>query len=409
MKVPLAAGEPLHPEKWNSVRMQLMFDCCKWDIQSEDHCVVSDFPLLLEEREWLSLAHLAENLTQEALAAEREIYSRPELHAELGLSGGIRRVLRNSSLDDFPTGTARVMRFDFHFTPQGWQISEVNADVPGGFIEGSSLNDLMACTCPHDSIPPNPATAYMDLISSLARKSEVVGLVHATAHYDDRQVMEYLARGIRPRGVQPVVVSPSHLKWASGVARIESAFASAQPGMLVRFFPAEWLPNLRPASAWRSWFCGGKTPMSNPGSAILIQSKRFPLIWEKLKTPLRTWRNLLPETKRPTEVPIDSSEWVFKPVFGRVGEDIAIRGVTEQRAYDEITKDVKRHPDKYVAQRRFDAVPIETPAGRRFGCIGVFTLDGRAVGAYGRIASKPLIDQDAQDVAILLRRGDGSH
>jgi len=44
-------------------------------------------------------------------------------------------------------------------------------------------------------------------------------------------------------------------------------------------------------------------------------------------------------------------KWVFKPVFGRVGEDVAIAGVTEQRAYKEIIRDVSRHPVNWIAQR----------------------------------------------------------
>jgi len=152
--------------------------------------------------------------------------------------------------------------------------------------------------------------------------------------------------------------------------------------------------------------CGGKTPMSNPRHAILIQSKRFPLVWKELKTPLPTWQSLLPETQSPSEISPGSQDWVFKPVFGRVGEDIAIVGVTEQRAYKEIIKDVKRHPHDWIAQRRFDTLPLETCGGLRYACLGIFTLDGRAVGAYGQIASKPLNDHDAQDIAVLIRRKD---
>jgi len=146
--------------------------------------------------------------------------------------------------------------------------------------------------------------------------------------------------------------------------------------------------------------------MSNPGYAILIQSKRFPLVWDKLKSRLPTWRLLLPETRYPVEVPIDSTEWVFKPIFGRVGEDVGIKGVTEQREYLEIVRDVRRHPDYWIAQRRFDALPVESEGGLRYPCLGVFTVDGHVAGAYGRVASKPLIDQSAQDVAVLIREKD---
>ena len=166
--------------------------------------------------------------------------------------------------------------------------------------------------------------------------------------------------------MQAIVLSPNHLKWDSGFARIASSFAAVIPTLLVRFFPAEWLPNLRPASSWEPWFCGGKSPMSNPGQAILIQSKRFPLVWNELRTHLPTWRSLLPETKFPEDISPGSQHWVLKPVFGRVGEDVAIAGVTEQRAYEEILKDVKRHPNDWIAQRRFDTLPLETHSGVRY-------------------------------------------
>lgn len=386
--------------------MRLMFDCCKWDIQSEDHSVVADYPLLLEKDEWDSIARLAEKLAQEVSAAEQELLCRPDLHARLGLPDSIRKTLKKCSSEWIPSGAARVMRFDFHLTPEGWRISEVNADVPGGFIEASGLMELMASHYSSYSIPPNPASAYIEAIASATGEASAIGLVHATAHYDDRQVMEYLARGLQRRGMRAVVAGPAHLKWESGFARIMSSFGSVKPGLLVRFFPAEWLPNLRPRSAWGAWFCGGKTLMSNPGSAILIQSKRFPLTWKDLKTPLPTWQTLLPETRCPAEVTIDSDDWVLKPVFGRVGEDIAISGVTEQRAYKAIIKDAKRHPANWAAQRRFATVPIETHEGMRYGCLGLFTLDGHTIGAYGRIAAKPLIDHDAQDIAVLVSRKD---
>ena len=93
------------------------------------------------------------------------------------------------------------MRFDFHFTPEGWRISEVNADVPGGFIEASGFVELMAEYYPDYSIPPNPAEAYEEALALAAGKGAAIGLVHATAHYDDRQVMQYLAKGSSAKGV----------------------------------------------------------------------------------------------------------------------------------------------------------------------------------------------------------------
>ena len=406
MEIPLRAGAQLHPKDWESVRLRLMFDCCKWDIQSEDHSVVADFPLFLEEEEWNRLASLAEKMTAELLAAERELLSRPDLHGRLGLPRAIESVLKKCSPEKSPAGAARVMRFDFHMTPEGWRISEVNSDVPGGFIEAAGFTELMAGYYPGYSRLPNPATLYLDAIASGIGEASTVALVHATAHCDDRQVMEYLGRGLRQRGMEVVPVAPNHLQWESGFARIETIFAAARPKLLVRFFPAEWLPNLRPPSIWEPWFSCGKTPMSNPGPAILIQTKRFPLVCREFKIALPIWQSLLPETRCPSEIAPESPDWVFKPVFGRVGEDIAIADVTEPQTYKQILKNVKRHPRNWVAQKRFASLPLETPCGVRYACLGVFTVDGHAAGIYGRIAAKPLIDQEAQDVAVFIQGRD---
>ena len=143
--------------------------------------------------------------------------------------------------------------------------------------------------------------------------------------------------------------------------------------------------------------------MSNPGSAVLVQSKRFPVVWDELDTKLSTWRTLLPETKSPGKLPGLSEDWVLKPVLGRVGQDIGIDGVTEPRALKQIIHAAKRHPTEWVAQRRFQTLPLQTAVGDREACLGMYTVDGRAAGTYGRIATKPLIDHDAQDIAVLLR------
>lgn len=404
MNLPWSVERPLPPEEWKSVRLRLMFDCCKWDIQSEDHCVAADFPLILDEEQWKLIASEAEQLSREVLAAEGELLSRPDLHRAIGIPRPIRRLLRQCVPGTIPLGAARVMRFDFHFTREGWRISEVNADVPGGFIEASGFTEMMSEYYPAYAVPPNPAKAYVAAVTKAAGDGTAVALVHATAHYDDCQVMQYLAQEFHKRGTQALPVSPAHLKWQCGYAEITGPFLG-KAGLLVRFFPAEWLPNLRLKACWGPWFRGGNMPMSNPGTALLIQSKRFPIVWSELRTSLTGWRALLPETNCPTNAPIGGEEWVFKPVFGRAGEDVGIAGVTETREYKEIVAAVRRAPSCWVAQKRFDVLPLETECGPRYVCLGVFTVDGEAVGAYGRISGKPLIDQDAQDIAVLCEKG----
>ena len=63
---------------------------------------------------------------------------------------------------------------------------------------------------------------------------------------------------------------------------------------------------------------------------------------------------------------------------------------------------VRRRPQDWVAQRRFQAVPMPTDDGPLYPCIGVYTVDGQVAGAYGRLATKPVVDATALDTAVLL-------
>jgi uncharacterized membrane protein YjfL (UPF0719 family) len=59
--------------------------------------------------------------------------------ARLGLPSPVRRALRAYRSHGASSEAARLMRFDFHFSEEGWRISEVNCDVPGGLNEASGF------------------------------------------------------------------------------------------------------------------------------------------------------------------------------------------------------------------------------------------------------------------------------
>ena len=152
------------------------------------------------------------------------------------------------------------------------------------------------------------------------------------------------------------------------------------------------------------WFAGSKTPLSNPGRGIIVQSKRFPLTWDSLKCALPTWRRLLPESRCPSQLrEVESEKWVVKPAFGRVGEDVAIAGVSGTAEYRQILRTMRGEPGQWIAQRRFEVVPVPTDDGDVFPCVGVYTVNGKFAGLYGRAARLPLINENAWDVAILVR------
>jgi glutathionylspermidine synthase len=399
----LRAGSNLPSKDWFEIQKRVIFDFCKWDIQCEDHSVLAPFPLLLEGATSEFLDTAAEALSREALEAEAEILGRPELLERLGLPRAIRKVLQEHACNVSATPSVRVMRFDFHPTPDGWRISEVNADVPGGFVEASGWNSLFAGKWPGAVAPPAPSEAYASAILAKVGADALVGFVHATAYSDDRQVMRHLARCFFRHGLRTCLLSPAHLRWNDGHAEIRSAFASGGPDVLVRFFPAEWLPNLSADHFWKPYFLATQTLLSNPGSAIVLQSKRFPLVWDELRADLSTWRRLLPETREPVELngALDDF-WLLKPALGRVGEGVGIHGITPSIDFQVIAKEARRHPQEWIAQKRFAILPLITEAGAKYPCVGVFTVGGKAAGYYGRIADTPIINQNAQDVAVLV-------
>ena len=401
MVTPWIPVEPLADAEYASLRRRAIFECHKWDPQVGDTNVVARAPLVLRAEAWTEVTALAEALARETLAAESELVSRPDLHTHLGLPRAVRGALRQASSSGAPAHAPRLIRFDFHDTDEGWKISEANTDVPGGLNEASGFARLMAPHYPWACSTGDPAAAYCDALLQCAGPSSVIALVHATAYSDDQQMVSCLSRTLEAAGAVTHLASPSHIGWRHGRAWLEAAWWSGPLDLVVRFFPSEWLPLLPRRCAWPMFFSGGSTPLANPATAILTQSKRFPLIWDALRTPLPTWRALLPETHDPRQVPWRGDpEWLLKPALGRVGEGIGLAGVASAKDMTKIQRGATWWPGQWVAQRRFNA-RSHASAAPSFACLGVYTVDGRVVGAYGRTAQRPLIDGQAADAAVL--------
>ena len=118
---------------------------------------------------------------------------------------------------------------------------------------------------------------------------------------------------------------------------------------------------------------------------------------------MTTWRTLLPETRDPRHAAMEKRRWVDRQnglvqhrrncVHARPGQ---AQDVAADSARDFI------FPRGWVAQRRFDASPLDSPVGGIYPCLGVYTVDGKAAGIYGRFSTKPLIDYSAVDAAVLV-------
>ncbi|MBI5529736.1 MAG: glutathionylspermidine synthase family protein [Deltaproteobacteria bacterium] len=406
MESPWHSTDSLPPDVLRKIRLKTIFDCCKWDPQIGDFPALAAFPIILDARQWRTIAAAAEAMSVEILQAETEVLRSPGLHGGLGLPGAMLREFRRVPESFDPPRAVRVMRFDFHYTTEGWRVSEVNTDVPGGFVEGSGFSRQVAGCFPTCGLPGDPAGSYMGALVSRCAPDAAVAFVYATGYADDRQVVQYLANQARRLGAAPIFGSPTQLVWTSGRAAIQNDGEMRPVDAIVRFFPAEWLPNLPRSCVWANLVGGSRTPISNPVSAILTQSKRFPLIWDELATRMKNCRTWIPETRKPGDEPCGGGdEWVLKPAFGRVGDGVLIQDVTSPREAENIGRQMHRHPERWVRQRRFVPVPLEHQEDLFYPCIGVFTVDGRAAGAYGRVARRPLVDQYAQDAAVLIRDG----
>ena len=402
MSGPWVPVEPLNAPAFAELRRRAIVDCCKWDPQVGDICAIARAPLVVTRAAWNDVVRIAEALAGETLAAERELIERPDLHRALGLPRAARRALGRAARLGPATGAARLVRFDFHFTTDGWRISEANCDVPGGLNEASGLP---AAIGPHYAWARpvgDPADAYARAIAAQAGPGGTVALAHATAYSDDQQMMLFVARRLEAMGIATHLASPSHLRWRGGRAYLETAWWKGPLDLVMRFFPAEWLGELPAACGWPLLFAGARTPLSNPATAMLTQTKRFPLVWDRLRTPLETWRAHLPETRDPRDAPWrTSNDWIVKPALGRVGEGIGMADAISAADMRRITRLARWWPAAWIAQRRFRVVPIRSGGRDLFPCLGVYTLDGRAIGAYGRLGGVPLIDARAADAAVL--------
>lgn len=378
----LRAGAALEPAAYARLTHRAVFECCKWTLAAHDTPTIARFPLLVTRAHYTGLARIAEALAAEALAAELELLRRPELAAGLGLP----EALRDELVSARPSSASRYLRIDFHPTREGHRITEANTDVCGGLIEGSGLSKLWQQLGAGEP-PGDPLAVLSESLRARHGAGARVGLMHLPRFVDDRQLVEFVAKGFERAGLQPLPFDAA-LPWPEELAAV------------YRYFPAEWLPMLDAALPWRELVRGNAT--TNPLSTLFTATKRFPLVWAALETQLPMWRQYLPRTTEVSPGCERDANAVLKPALGNEGTHVCIDGVSGPKQRRAIAAAAQRAPSQWVQQERFESVPLETPDGPRHVCVGIYVVDGKAAGAYGRLASQPLIGADAQDAVVLL-------
>jgi len=371
---------------FQNYRMNVMFDGYKWDLQAGEQSTISDKVLLLEPNEAYFLAEQAVLLYHETIKMEYALQKSPELVMATGVSAQMTDALCNCNYD--PAEHIRFMRFDFHPTIDGWQISEVNSDVPAGYPEASVLPVLAQPYFNGYHQYGNFGDIMQKRLASLITPGATIVYLHDTHTVEDYQILHYLGDLMEKSNYKSIYASPKHVKWEGGRA--------VDIGGIVRYFPVEWMEFDKDVN-WAG-FISSQTPSCNHPIALLTQSKRLPLVWDELGINVPTWKKLLPETKCASLLS-NKSGWILKPAFGRVGEGINIPGTMPAQEEQEIYKSAKGEPLQWVAQKMFESMPID---GLHVN-VGVFVIDGYYAGMYARVSSSPRIDEDASEVPILVR------
>ncbi len=389
--------------KYNDYRINLMFDCYKWDPQFSDNNTIAKHVLVLTKKEHEEVKRLTENLDKETINSEEFLNQNLKLAKPLALPKKIYNELKSMTNYDSKKHV-RLMRYDFHPTVDGeWAISEVNSDVPGGFAEASLM--------PKEAIKLFKNKKYKSIdfsdiltkaISKKVKKGGTIMMVHCTCYSDDRQVMQFLGDKLTEMGYKVLYGAADHLRFKNNKAYSILSNNEVEVDGIFRFTPLEWLKDIKPKN-WSGYFDTMTTSCNHP-IAIFAQTKRFPLIWDKLEEngiKLDYWKKLLPETIEVKQVK-NREGFIYKPACGRVGEKISIKEACSDEEYKMILKDVKKHPKSYLAQKKFISKPLEIDNEEYHVCLGSYTVDGKHAGYYARISKTSRIDSNAADIPVLI-------
>ena len=393
-------------DKYDDYRLDIIFNCYKWDPQFADNNTIAKQVLVITEEEHKELERLTESLDKETIQAEEFLNNNLHLAKPLALPRQIRNELKkmkNYQVDKH----IRLMRYDFHPTGEGnWSVSEVNSDVPGGFAEASLMPQVAINLFKNKNYwCKNFGDILANAIVKKTKPKGTIMFVHCTSYSDDRQVMQFLGDKLKKMDFNIIYAAADHLRFEAKKAISVLDGNEGKIDAIFRFTPLEWLIGIKP-KRWQGYF-DTITPSCNHPIAIFAQTKRFPLVWdtlEKFGIDLSTWRNLLPETLEVKEAK-NKDGFIYKPACGRVGEGISIKESCADGEYEKILRDVKKHPKQYLAQKRFYIEPLTTEEGKSFYvCLGSYTVEGKAAGYYARISKTPRIDSNAADIPVLIER-----
>ena len=393
-------------DKYYDYKIKAMFDCYKWDPQFCDNNTLSRYVLVLTKKENEEIISLTEKLDKETRLAEEYLNKNIKIVKKLALPRKILEQIPNMQNYD-KTQNIRLMRYDFHLSiDNNWVVTEVNSDCPGGFAESSLLPNLARNVI---NLPQLDFTSFGDKkveeINKKLNKKGTIMMVHCTCFSDDTQVMQYMGDRLKKEGYRIIYGAADHINFKDKKAYCILDNNQISIDLIFRFTPLEWLIQMKPRR-WDGYF-NTITKSCNHPISIYAQSKRFPFVWndlEKAGISMSTWKKLLPETFEVKKFLLKEG-YIYKPVYGRVGERISIKEACKGDEYEKILRDVKKHPQQYLLQKDFKSKAIITNDGNKYHiCLGSYTIEGKHAGYYARMSLYPRIDSYAEDIPVLIEK-----
>ncbi len=384
-----------------SIERHLHLYCNKWDTQVGDERTIAEQALIVPRAEWEWLCASAEKMAAEVEALEVTVMQDHRYQALVGVPKPFSRILDSLKTRAFGWHSARAMRFDFHPTAEGWRVSEVNSDVPGGWREASTLPLLYHPFYPEMQLPPSPLSAWGDSVYRLTQGG-LVALLSASGYLEDQQVIRAFADELVSRGTDCVSLqSPAALRWSSG-GMCSLRAGGQRISAVVRFFQAEWIVKLPRGTGWEQLLDRSEVPVLNPTICVVSESKRFPLVFDKLSN-CRTLKEFVPECRDPWEVPVNGfDDWVLKVSYSNTGDEVHICGALTAAEQKRLIRKARKSCRNWVAQKRFETCALTSARGLLYPCIGIFVVDGRAAGAYVRLSKGQVTDGFAIEAPLLI-------
>lgn len=392
-----AVSARLSPAAFRRYRLDAIFQGRKWDAQIFDRSAIADRALLLAREDWRELESAVTALYAETLEVERRLH-------ELARNEGSARYLPRRAwqrLRSLPAqafdGRARLMRFDFHPTEEGWRLSEVNSDVPGGLNEASSFHRVWPGPTAGWQVTGDPARSYIGhTIEAFGlRAGARVGLVHATAYSDDWQQMALFQALLAEAGIDAVGVAPTAVELRPDGVHESGRLLDA----VLRFFPGDWLLF---ANAGAPWFERHPANLSNPLGALYSQNKFFPVACAAVGIETPTWARYLPRTFPLALADLRRSSDLAKPCFGRVGEDIAVIAELNGRSKLAIALDLLLGRGLWIRQEAFRGLNLGSATEPIRACVGIYCVGGKVIGGYGRLTGERFVDMRATDSPVFV-------